>query len=37
MRHRLGETGYRRARQYFDWEKKIDRILELYDLAVKPA
>jgi glycosyltransferase involved in cell wall biosynthesis len=34
LRHRLGEAGHRRAKQYFDWEKKIDRILELYDLAV---
>ena len=37
LRQRLGEAGYRRARLYFDWEKKIDRILELYDLALKPA
>lgn len=37
LRRQLGEAGYRRAKQYFDWEKKIDRILELYDLAVKPA
>jgi glycosyltransferase involved in cell wall biosynthesis len=37
LRHRLGEAGYRRARLYFDWEKKIDRILKLYDLAIKPA
>jgi glycosyltransferase involved in cell wall biosynthesis len=37
LRHRLGEAGYRRARQHFDWEKKIDRILELYDLALKPV
>lgn len=37
LRHRLGEAGYRRATLYFDWERKIDRILELYDLAIKPA
>lgn len=36
LRDRLGEAGYRKARQYFDWEKKIDRILELYDLAMRP-
>jgi glycosyltransferase involved in cell wall biosynthesis len=36
LRHRLGEAGYHRARQYFDWEKKIDRILELYELALEP-
>jgi glycosyltransferase involved in cell wall biosynthesis len=37
LRRRLGEAGYLRARQIFDWDKKIDRILELYALAVKPA
>jgi glycosyltransferase involved in cell wall biosynthesis len=37
LRHRLGEAGYQRARQYFDWDRKIDRILELYDLAAKPS
>jgi glycosyltransferase involved in cell wall biosynthesis len=37
LRQRLGDAGYRRARQYFDWEKKIDRILELYGLARKSA
>jgi glycosyltransferase involved in cell wall biosynthesis len=37
LRRRLGEAGYQRARRYFDWEKKIDRILELYELALKPA
>jgi glycosyltransferase involved in cell wall biosynthesis len=37
LRRRLGEAGYRRARRHFDWERKIDRILELYDLALKPV
>jgi glycosyltransferase involved in cell wall biosynthesis len=37
LRQRLGGAGYRRARQYFDWEKKIDRILELYGLARESA
>jgi glycosyltransferase involved in cell wall biosynthesis len=37
LRRRLGDAGYRRARQYFDWEKKIDRILELYGLARNSA
>jgi glycosyltransferase involved in cell wall biosynthesis len=36
LRYRLGEAGYQKAKRYFDWEKKIDRILELYDLALKP-
>jgi glycosyltransferase involved in cell wall biosynthesis len=35
LRQRLGDAGYERARLYFDWEKKIDRILELYELARK--
>jgi glycosyltransferase involved in cell wall biosynthesis len=37
LRQRLGEAGYRKARQNFDWERKIDRILDLYDLAAKPT
>jgi glycosyltransferase involved in cell wall biosynthesis len=36
LRQSLGEAGYRKARRHFDWEKKIDRILELYDLARNP-
>jgi glycosyltransferase involved in cell wall biosynthesis len=35
LRWRLGEAGYRRAKQNFDWERKIDRILDLYELAAK--
>jgi glycosyltransferase involved in cell wall biosynthesis len=35
LRQRLGDAGYDRARQFFDWDKKIDRILELYELARK--
>jgi glycosyltransferase involved in cell wall biosynthesis len=37
LRHRLGAAGYQRAKQYFDWENKIDRILALYELALKPS
>ena len=37
LRQSLGEAGYRKAKQYYDWEKKIDRVLELYDLALKPG
>ena len=29
----LGDAGKERVRQHFDWERKIDRILEIYDLA----
>jgi glycosyltransferase involved in cell wall biosynthesis len=37
LRMRLGEAGYARAKRNFDWEKKIDRILELYELARKAS
>jgi glycosyltransferase involved in cell wall biosynthesis len=36
LRQRLGNAGYEKARKIFDWEKKIDRILELYQLAGCP-
>ncbi len=29
----LGDAGKERVRQNFDWERKVDRILEIYDLA----
>lgn len=35
LRTRLGRAGYARARGYFDWERKIDQILELYALAIR--
>jgi glycosyltransferase involved in cell wall biosynthesis len=35
LRTRLGRTGHARARQNFDWEHKIDKILEIYALAIK--
>jgi glycosyltransferase involved in cell wall biosynthesis len=36
LRAKMGEAGYARARQYFDWERKIDEILELYQHAEQP-
>lgn len=30
LRHALGARGQERVEQHFDWEKKIDRILEIY-------
>jgi glycosyltransferase involved in cell wall biosynthesis len=33
LRTRMGEAGHARARQHFDWQRKIDRILELYQRA----
>jgi glycosyltransferase involved in cell wall biosynthesis len=34
LRARLGDAGYNRAREHFDWERKIDQILRVYELAV---
>jgi glycosyltransferase involved in cell wall biosynthesis len=36
LRNKMGEAGYARARQHFDWQRKIDQILELYRLAQQP-
>ena len=33
LRSQLGEAGKELVRQHFDWERKIDSILEVYDLA----
>ena len=33
LREQMGQAGHERARQYFDWERKVDRILELYASA----
>jgi glycosyltransferase involved in cell wall biosynthesis len=35
LRNRLGQAGYARARQHFDWEGKIDHILEQYNFAMQ--
>lgn len=32
-RRRFGENGRRRVAELFDWERKIDRILEIYNIA----
>jgi glycosyltransferase involved in cell wall biosynthesis len=37
LRTKMGEAGYARARQHFDWQRKIDQILELYQLAQQPT
>jgi glycosyltransferase involved in cell wall biosynthesis len=37
LRRRLGLAGLQRARQYFDWERKIDRILDLYRVVASPG
>ncbi|MGB3642233.1 MAG: hypothetical protein WBA39_32325 [Rivularia sp. (in: cyanobacteria)] len=33
LRSQLGESGKKRVQQ-FDWERKIDRIVEIYNLAI---
>ncbi|MFY9954439.1 glycosyltransferase family 4 protein [Bradyrhizobium sp.] len=33
LRARLGDAGYKRAREHFDWEHKINQILKIYELA----
>ena len=33
LRSQLGKAGKELVRQHFDWERKIDSILEVYDLA----
>jgi glycosyltransferase involved in cell wall biosynthesis len=35
LRERLGQAGFARARAEFDWERKVDRITDLYELAIK--
>jgi glycosyltransferase involved in cell wall biosynthesis len=35
LRRRLGESGRRAIIERFDWDKKIDRILEIYHSAVQ--
>ncbi len=37
LRHQMGQAGAARVRQIFDWDAKVDRILEIYDQALKTA
>jgi glycosyltransferase involved in cell wall biosynthesis len=34
LRRRLGSAGLKRVRQHFDWERKIDQVLDLYQMTV---
>ncbi len=36
LRHRMGQAGAERVRQQFDWDAKVDRMLEIYALAMNP-
>lgn len=35
LRSQMGANGKQRILQHFDWEKKIDRILEIYGMAME--
>jgi glycosyltransferase involved in cell wall biosynthesis len=35
LQHRLGAAGKQRVQQYFDWEKKVDSMLEIYGMAMR--
>jgi glycosyltransferase involved in cell wall biosynthesis len=37
LRAGLGQGGYTRAREHFDWERKIDQIESIFELAMKSA
>ena len=37
LRHRMGEAGRRKIERFYNWETKIDRILDFYRQAVEPA
>jgi glycosyltransferase involved in cell wall biosynthesis len=34
LRGRLGQSGQARAREHFDWNRKVDQILEVYQSAI---
>ena len=33
----MGCAGRERVRQHFDWERKVDRILEIYQQMIDPC
>lgn len=37
LRERMGQAGRKRAEADFDWERKVDRILEVYEDAIARA
>lgn len=36
LRRRMGDAAQAKVRKHYDWERKIDRILEIYESAVRP-
>ncbi|MBE9092842.1 glycosyltransferase family 4 protein [Tychonema sp. LEGE 07203] len=37
LRQSMGSAGYSRVREHFDWERKVDRMLEIYQQTVKDS
>jgi glycosyltransferase involved in cell wall biosynthesis len=37
LRDQLGSAAYKRGREKFSWEKKIDKVIELYEEVIKHA
>ena len=35
LRETMGKAGFNKVRQQFSWDSKVDRILEIYKLAIK--
>ena len=35
LRESMGKAGFNKVRQQFSWDSKVDRILEIYKLAIK--
>lgn len=35
LRRQLGQAGYSRAQEHFDWQRKVDQMLKIYQCAVK--
>ena len=34
LRQSMGSAGYSRVREHFDWERKVDRIIEIYQQTI---
>ena len=37
LRRQMGEAGHRKIERFYTWDTKIDRILDFYRQAVRPA
>jgi len=34
LRQSMGSAGYLRVREHFDWERKVDRMIEIYQQTI---